>query len=466
MPTEATGHQEITLSRIEEQFDDIVSCNIPVFRKSSTGALFIVPIEELEAFLSGEKQSGEQPFFVSDSWQKDIVKYKEEEAGEKALTYDKQVANKTEKMAQMSNDERAEQLSKKESVINHMARRKQELTEEGAGVVLDASTDMNVVSNLAMTETMEKIEQSGMSEEEAKEEGVAIVKQTRGLVNSIMRVVKQQSSATLKVFNSMKGFAEKSTFSHSNRVFLDFMEFLAYYNSVIDSGYVNKLRIKFKAIYKPYYRAMFKYETVHALEDAFERGMARVDEPDFINYCIAALIHDVGKIIDPEYFEKDGRSDFERTKKHVFAGYKLVTKASRYPQQVALIVGLHHEYNGHPGGYGLRRALFGNVEQKELDRRARYAMSGSFETVLAAKAIGYFPAKLLEIVDIYDTINDIIEKKHPGAKVSRYHILKAMRQQFVEGFAKLDAVLFDLFVDYLDSKDEENLSILRIGKVI
>jgi HD-GYP domain-containing protein (c-di-GMP phosphodiesterase class II) len=66
------------------------------------------------------------------------------------------------------------------------------------------------------------------------------------------------------------------------------------------------------------------------------------------------------------------------------------------------------------------------------------------------QALAYFPAKILEIIDVYDSVTD------PGRKYRKAltpeEALAMMREEFIEKHLKIDVILFDLFVYFVKIK--------------
>ena len=60
--------------------------------------------------------------------------------------------------------------------------------------------------------------------------------------------------------------------------------------------------------------------------------------------------------------------------------------------------------------------------------------------------MAFFPAKLLEIIDVFDALTDPnrVYKK----PLTTEEALELMQKQFVEDNLKLDPILLDLFMEY------------------
>jgi HD-GYP domain-containing protein (c-di-GMP phosphodiesterase class II) len=70
--------------------------------------------------------------------------------------------------------------------------------------------------------------------------------------------------------------------------------------------------------------------------------------------------------------------------------------------------------------------------------------------MLDYQALAYFPAKVLEIVDVFDSLTDSNRKYR--SPLSEEEALILMRREFVEEKVKIDPILFDIFSDFVTKK--------------
>jgi HD-GYP domain-containing protein (c-di-GMP phosphodiesterase class II) len=67
--------------------------------------------------------------------------------------------------------------------------------------------------------------------------------------------------------------------------------------------------------------------------------------------------------------------------------------------------------------------------------------------MINCEALAFFPAKVLEIIDVYDSLTDPSRKYKKVLTTGEALIM--MRDEFVNKTHKLDKVLFDFFVKFV-----------------
>ena len=81
------------------------------------------------------------------------------------------------------------------------------------------------------------------------------------------------------------------------------------------------------------------------------------------------------------------------------------------------------------------------------NHRQDSCISYDLEDLHQFSSLSYLPVKFLEIVDVYDAITD------PGrsykSHMETFEALKFMREEFVIRNKKIDLILFELFVNFL-----------------
>jgi hypothetical protein len=108
-----------------------------------------------------------------------------------------------------------------------------------------------------------------------------------------------------------------------------------------------------------------------------------------------------------------------------------------------LITGYHHEYYGHPSGYGYFREFLERYRDATPQARIEYVMSYQMEPLIDYLALAFFPAKVLEVVDVFDSLTDPNRKYR--SPLSKEEAISVMKEQFLERNLKLDPILFALF---------------------
>ncbi|MCL2600954.1 MAG: hypothetical protein FWD88_07220, partial [Treponema sp.] len=347
-----------------------------------------------------------------------------------------------EAISDMPEAERVQHLKKdKERLENLMAmkpRQENLVTEALVETARDAILHNHASLMNAMT----------LADDDAKVQTQSLVDSTRDLVKASIRLM------STNIFNNelMNALVLKSNgtiIQHMTRVYLNGLAFLSYYNKQVSStSLINKIRITFEDRYRDFYKALLPH--IHkdhfTLERIFLGGMRSIDETDFYNWATGFLIHDIGKAAAVEYHEGEAAYNREIVTEHVKIGFANVVGKTNYPQEAALITGYHHEYYGDQGGYGVFRSYFDQYRQVNPIVKQGYCVSFDLASVLDHKVLAYFPAKVLEIIDVFDSVTDP-NRKYRKAMTTQ-EAISMMREEFVEKHPKLDIILFDMFSSF------------------
>ena len=86
--------------------------------------------------------------------------------------------------------------------------------------------------------------------------------------------------------------------------------------------------------------------------------------------------------------------------------------------------------------------------------KPEYCIAYELQPMLDFQALAYFPAKMLEIIDIYDSVTDPNRKYHKA--LSPDEALVMMRNEFILKNRKIDAILFDFFTNYIRRKPDSH----------
>jgi len=268
-----------------------------------------------------------------------------------------------------------------------------------------------------------------------------------------------------KLFDSNIHFIDTNVIAHTNRVFVMYSEFLYFYNNEFNfKGLAARTRIDFKEKFATYYsRVMEKFNPkrcqIGTMEVVFKNGMRSLRKEEMQLFALGTFWHDIVKVYHANYFSPESSIGIERSQAHVFNGYYLLSHSRENIQEVSSTVAYHHEYFGH--GYGLFSKRYKDALESEKDIDIQYIMTYDYKDIENLEAIGYFPSKVLEIVDLYDFL-----KYDPIAGKNKYKetrlALAYMREEFIEKNVKLDPMLFNLFVKYLREKNGEKIDYAEI----
>jgi len=288
-----------------------------------------------------------------------------------------------------------------------------------------------------------------LGDAEAKKSTQTIVFTTNEMVKSYIQLV----SHDILDDELMTKLVEKSNgtvIQHMTRVYLNGIAFLAYYNNFVSNrAAIINMRKTLNAKYRQYYQNLLPYIDIDdiVLERVFQKGMIAITPELFVKWAVGFLIHDVGKADFVQYHE--GEASYERSIviEHVRVGYNSVVSKTNYPKEASLITGYHHEYYGNPEGYGYYREHLDHYRKLNPQARPEYCITFDLDSILDCRALAYFPAKILEIVDVYDSVTD--PNRIYRKALNSEEALSMMREEFITKSLKIDPLLYELFVSFV-----------------
>jgi hypothetical protein len=411
-----------------------------------------------EYFLTGEgyKKLKDKLLLNPHGWEKQAPKPKEEKKEEEeveeleaAVEIEKGFGSEYKAFAEMSAEDKIKYLDNDRQRLNEILTQKFKNEAEVTEALVDTTKDAALINHAALEDAIY------LADGEAK-------KITQGLVDSTHEMIK--SSAQLiseNLFSNelMDILVKKSNgtvIQHMIRVYLNGIAFLAYYNNLVSkSSVIQKLRIKFATEYRKYYHALlphFNQEDI-VLERVFYGGMRAIPSDLYFKWAVGFLIHDIGKANTVEYHEGEASYDRKIVIDHVKEGYKSIMTKTNYPMEASLITGYHHEYYGAADGYGYFRAYLAKYKKENPEAKQDYCITYDLEPILDYHALAYFPAKVLEIIDVYDSITDPLRAYRKS--LTPEEALVMMREDFVEKNQKLDIILFDIFSLFIREKEKQ-----------
>ena len=288
-----------------------------------------------------------------------------------------------------------------------------------------------------------------LGEEEAKHQTQNLVESTRDIVKASSQLI------SANIFNDelMDKLVSKSNgtiIQHMTRVYLKGLAFLAYYNKLVSSSsYITKLRISFAEKYTLFYRSLLPHLHIEdlTLEKVFLGGMRAIPEHMFYNWAIGFMVHDIGKASAIEYHEGEGAYNRDLVVEHVKLGYNSIITKTNYPREAGLVAGYHHEYYGDPSGYGIFRDGLELYRKKNPQAKQDHCIAFEVEPMESFQASAFFPAKILEIVDVFDSLTDPNRKYRKVMTTDE--ALAMMEEEFINKNHKLDIILFELFQRFI-----------------
>jgi len=344
--------------------------------------------------------------------------------------------------ASMTNSQKVEYIDNHKKRLNDLLIQKSKNEELITEALVDTAKDAAMINHAALEEAIR------LADDEAK-------KFTQGLVDSTHEMVKSSAQLVAEnVFNNelMNTLVSKSNgtiVQHMTRVYLNGIAFLTYYNKLVStSSTITKLRIAFPTKYRDFYHKLLPHINIGDinLERVFFGGMRAIPYDVYFRWAVGFLIHDIGKASAVEYHEGESSYDRSIVIDHVKQGYQSIMNKTNYPMEASLITGYHHEYYGDPNGYGYFRAYLMQYKKHNPNAKVDYCIAYELEPMMDYDALAYFPAKVLEIIDVYDSVTD--PHRVYRKALTPEEALKMMREEFVNHH-KIDAILFDIYCMYI-----------------
>ncbi|MFP4491867.1 MAG: HD-GYP domain-containing protein [Spirochaetaceae bacterium] len=343
----------------------------------------------------------------------------------------------------LSPDEKGELIYKDTHRLNRLLADPARTEEEVGEALSDSAKDSTLANKTILEEALK------MGDTEAKAFTRDIVEKTKEMIKSSTSLI-DETVLKDELFNAIMQKSNGTVVQHMTRTYLRSVSFLLFYNNkLLKTSFANKIRGQFPAKYREYYWKLlphFHKEDV-ILERVFQSGLQAVPADQVNNFATGFLVHDVGKAKDIEYHEGTEAYDRKKVVDHIRQGYTAIMHKTDYPPQAGLITGYHHEYYGHPSGYGFHRALYLRHKQKNPKFLPGYCISYTVEGVLTFQALAYFPAKILEIIDIFDALTD--PNRAYRAPLSKEEALELMQEQFIDENLKIDPILFHIFREHM-----------------
>ena len=323
--------------------------------------------------------------------------------------------------------------------------------------LVDTAKDAAMINHAALAEAM------NLADDEAKRFSKGFVEITHDMVKASAQLFSEAVMSD-KLMNDLVKKSNGTIVQHMTRVYLNGIAFLTYYNNLVStSSAITKLRIAFAAKYRKYYSKLLPHINSDDidLERVFFGGMRAVSPELLYKWAVGFLIHDIGKAAAVEYHEGEAKYDRQTVIDHVKLGYRSIMTKTSYPMEASLITGYHHEYYGNSEGYGYFRAYLQQYKKQNPDARQDFCITYDLEPILDYRALAYFPAKVLEIIDVYDSVTD--PNRVYRKAMNPEEAMEMMKEQFVEKHIKIDPILFDIFSTYIREKQDAALAALQRG---
>jgi hypothetical protein len=354
-----------------------------------------------------------------------------------------------EAIAAMTDAERVQQIDAGNKRLGELVAEKSKDAQIATEVMVDTTRDTALVNHAAILDAM------NLADDEAK-------KVTQSMVDSTNQMVRSSShlaSEDILNYPMMNTLVEKSNgtiIQHITKVYLNGIAFLSFYNRLVSkSSAITKLRISFPSRYREFYCTLLPHLAPDdvTLERVFYKGMRSIPPEFFFDWGVGFLLHDIGKAAAVEYHEGEAAYNREIVTEHIKLGYTAIMDKTNYPKEVGLIAGYHHEYYGDDAGYGYFRS--GLEQHRKANPKAKqdYCISYELEPIMNYETLAYFPAKVLEIIDIFDSVTDPSRKYRKP--MNPEDALVMMREEFIENHHRIDPILFDIFVEFQNENQKK-----------
>lgn len=347
------------------------------------------------------------------------------------------------RMEELPREERVSLLERATQELEALSQKEDATGEEVNDALVRSTTDAALANRATVQEALR------MGNEEAKAYTKELVEATQEMIKSTALIVNHDLYDE-ELISRLVERSNGTVVQHMTRVFLTGFAFMLYYNrEFLTSSLANRIRIQFAKRYKRHYRRLLPHlhEDYVNLEHVFYGGIKALSEVEINRFATGFLVHDVGKAEDIEYHEGEAGFDRETVVRHVKLGYKAVMNKTTYPREAALITGYHHEYYGDSSGYGYFREFLEAYKNMKPEAKIDYCIAYEMEPLLDYQVLAYFPAKMLEVVDVFDSLTDPNRKYRKP--LTPPEAMELLETQFVEEKLKVDPIILDLFRAFL-----------------
>lgn len=252
------------------------------------------------------------------------------------------------------------------------------------------------------------------------------------------------------MFSNVMGFTGYNMIDHSNRLFINTIEFMIFYNKNINMGMLSKIRAKWKNEYMPYYVKVSKknkfIKDISKLDNLFKLGIRQFDYIEIVNMSIASILHDITLTEIINYLPTENVNTNNEIYSHSIKSYNYIKYSISNNKDINLAVGVHHEYYGY--GHGLAITLCEAMRTKRPHFEYPYLISFDSKDIFNFTSFIFYPVKILEILDLYD----FLKYKHDiclDEINTDTYILDYMFDNFLKDEVKIDYIIFSIFKNYL-----------------
>ncbi|PPS22361.1 phosphohydrolase, partial [Brachyspira murdochii] len=264
----------------------------------------------------------------------------------------------------------------------------------------------------------------------------------------------------IKIFYECDAFNCRNIIGHGNRIFIIFIEFLLYYNKQVKNKFSLKTITNFNKKFKKYYENVFKHYKIEKDDikfgDIFKNGLKKISIQNIATFAAGAFWHDVVKIKQLDYLNVNKSKEYTlQSTSHAIKGFQFLKFFRNYNDDIALIVGTHHEYYGY--GHSILKGLIQKNRKENKTIKPLWLISNNSSDIEALDALAFFPAKVLEIIDLYDTIVTP-QKNYERKGITSEEAVKLMFNNYIKDETQIDPIIFELFINFLSDIMKEDVS--------
>ena len=455
------NYSEIEFGKIQEYKELLLKDKIEIISKNENGIINVIPYNKIDFLFDKNNQNNilfhNSKYYIYSSYLEMIGFFvNPEKLDDKNYFYSiftnckdpkKEVSNKEEAMIEemlsITPYERVEHIKKLISSLE-AEESKEKFTCKAAEIIGE------VLVKLALMNRINVIADIGNNSKfDTKIYNINYEDLIRSIAESVF-VLLNKPYEKVNIFNEVIGFTGHNIIDHSNRLFVNTMEFMIFYNKNINMGMLSKIRAKWKNEFMPYYvKIASKYKFIRdisKLDNIFKLGIRHFDNIEIINISIAALLHDITLTETINYLPIKNSNVNNELYTHSVKSYNYLKCSICNNQDINLAVGLHHEYYGY--GYGLAITLYEAMKSKRPNFEYQYLITFDSKDILNLNASVYYPVKILEILDIYDLLKYKYEVCFNEINTD-IDIINYMYDNFLKDEVKIDYILFTIFQKYL-----------------
>ncbi len=438
---------ELSFEQLKANLGSIIDNSIPVWRRKKSGELVLIPPDRIDRFITGEKLDY-SVFYISREWQSMIVSDKSpvRPLSHRGETQHADTESQPDpyfdyrvKVASLGHEEREEYYRSIVDSLQVYDTDRNVINEKEIGGIIDAVSEAFVLSKTSFEDFYN--DSDNVTIEHIKR----IAKNTTALVQGTLSILKKSRAAN-NFINLLGEKSTGSTLDHMYSVFMTYLPFCNFYNSYFARGKISRIRAEYKTRYFKYYSRFRLQHPPETLEDVFCGGMREITPEQLLQAGIGAFLHDIGKVDNIDYFEGGEKFDRKVIIKHAPLSYNMIVKTREFESEVSILAALHHEYYNDETGYGIAKLLFPEAARKF--KVPHHCLSYNLSDLKSGLSIAYVPAKMLEIVDVFDALLDK-QRKYRKSEFTVDEALGIMKNEFIVKKTKIDPILFSVFLDFI-----------------